>query len=594
MIHENQTQQILQKGKTVANEVLVQAMKEAQKQNKNLSDYLVDSHIISEKELYETLGKHFQVPFVDLANKQVEDEYLEMLPEAIAHSHQVVIFDATDQSVSVAMLDPDDLQIIDFIKKRVHCAVKPYITTPSGLSNVLKQYHRDIEDTFEAITEQIQPTLNQRIDLGKQTIQSKIETNKNEEDPNKLKELSKNLPVIKIVDTLLEYAIFENASDIHIEPSEKDVIVRYRVDGILKDVMTLPKSVQTGIIARIKVLSNLKLDEHRLPQDGRFKIESAKYKLSFRVSVIPVYDGEKIVLRLLDESKKIVSLEKIGLQLGPEHVVRQNIKKPHGMVLVTGPTGSGKTTTLYSILGILNSAKVNICTIEDPIEYRMQRTNQSQINPKIGFTFASGLRALLRQDPNIIMVGEIRDEETAEISAHAAMTGHLLLSTLHTNDAVGTLARLQEMGIPPYLVASMTNCIVAQRLVRILCPLCKKSMVLDEKSITQIKKQYNLPEILKTLQKEQEKTIHSLADVPFYKPTGCKACNQEGYKRRIGIFEVLEITPEVSRLILENKPKDILYKSAKQQGMISIVEDGFIKAARGITSIEEILRVTKE
>jgi type IV pilus assembly protein PilB len=395
---------------------------------------------------------------------------------------------------------------------------------------------------------------------------------------------------------MLEYAIFENASDIHIEPQENDLIVRYRIDGRLKQVMTLPKNTQSGIIARIKILSNLKIDEHRLPQDGRFTITSKDYKVAFRVSILPVYDGEKAVLRLLNESAQVLTLEQLGLQPRPLEILKRNIKKPHGIILVTGPTGSGKTTTLYTVLNILNKPEVNISTVEDPIEYRMPKINQSQVSPKIGFTFANGLRSLLRQDPNIIMVGEIRDNETAEIAANAAMTGHLVLSTLHTNDAVTALPRLGEMGVPSFLIASTTNILMAQRLVRKICLHCIQSYTLSKAAVEDLNKQFNVEYILKTL--EREGAIMSAAtpieSLLFYRGKGCKQCNHEGYKGRIGIYEILEVTHEVADLILNKGTTEDLRRAAQKQGMLTMAEDGFIKAKYGITTIEEVLRVTKE
>jgi len=374
------------------------------------------------------------------------------------------------------------------------------------------------------------------------------------------------------------------------------MIVRYRIDGILRNVMTLPKNVQSGIIARIKILSNLKVDEHRLPQDGRFKIATKEYKVSFRVSIIPTYGGEKIVMRLLPEKAQVLNLEQLGFQPGSLEIIKRNIAKPHGMVLVTGPTGSGKTTTLYTVLNMLNTPKVNILTIEDPIEYRMHHVNQSQVNPKIGYTFAGGLRAFLRQDPDIIMVGEIRDQETAEIAIHAAMTGHLVLSTLHTNDAPTTLPRLMEMGVPSFLVSSTTNVIIAQRLVRKICPNCIQSFNLDKQTIEELEKQLNIESILDTLQKE--KTIvdakKGLGSLLFYRGKGCKQCNNSGYKGRIGIYETLDITEQISEMILRKASRAELKEAAIKQGMLTIVEDGFIKAKNGITTIEEIMRVTKE
>lgn len=409
-------------------------------------------------------------------------------------------------------------------------------------------------------------------------------------------EFAKKPSVIKIVETLLEYAISKNASDIHVEPRENELLVRCRVDGILKEVMTLPKEMMAGIIARIKILSNLKIDEHQLPQDGRFKISKPQYEVSFRVSVFPVAEGEKIVLRLLREGGEMLTIEKLGLLPHQLEIVERNINRPYGMLLVTGPTGSGKTSTLYAFLNVLNTPKVNIITVEDPIEYRMEGVNQSQIKPKIGYTFAAGLRAILRQNPDIIMVGEIRDQETADIAINAAMTGHLVLSTLHTNDAAGALPRLLDMGVIPYLIGSTVNLIIAQRLVRKLCKKCIESYLLDKKMIRNIETTLKIKfdHIVDRLKLEKIITDEeSTESLRFFRSKGCKECT-EGYKGRTGIFEVLEVSKEISRLINERATAETIKQQAIKEGMITILEDGFAKAKQGITSIEEVLRVSKE
>jgi len=401
---------------------------------------------------------------------------------------------------------------------------------------------------------------------------------------------AEELPIIKIVDTLLKHAILQKASDIHIEPTEKEVIVRYRIDGILHDAMTLPKTAAAGIVARIKVLSNLKLDEHRLPQDGRFKIETEDYKYSVRVSVLPVFNGEKIVMRLLPESTKALTLEGLGFRGEALERVQENLRKPVGMILVTGPTGSGKTTTLYTMMEILNTPSVNISTIEDPIEYQMPRINQTQVNPKIGLTFANGLRALVRQDPDIIMVGEIRDTETARLAVNAALTGHLVLSTLHTNDAAGAIPRLIDMGVEPFLIASTLQVIIGQRLVRRLCQE-KERYKLAQAEIKEIKKYCDLDRILKILKEEKiVKPKAKVKDIEFCRPKETKGC-PEGYSGRIGIYEVLAVTETVKDLIVKRIPSEKISIQTKKEGMRTMVEDGFIKAAQGITSIEEVLRV---
>lgn len=576
MFTNGQLKNILEKAKILPAKEFESLAKRAADDGREVENYLTEKKVITTPALYEAAAAYFQVPFVNLKEQAIRKDVLLSIPEPIASTHNLIAFNSNSKEIEIAALDPEDLEIFEFIKKKSGLEPKIYLTTPEGIKEGLKQYHKTLKAELSYLTEEAEKKIGGE-----------------EED---LKKLAEDLPVVRIVDTLLEYAIFEDASDIHIEPEEKDVIVRYRVDGILHNVMLLPKNVQAGIIARIKILANLKVDEHRLPQDGRFKIAKEEYKVSFRVSIIPTFDGEKIVMRLLNEKAQVLTLEQLGLQPSGLEILKRNITKPHGMILVTGPTGSGKTTTLYTILNILNTPRVNISTVEDPIEYRMQHVNQSQVNPKIGFTFAIGLRALLRQDPDIVMVGEIRDEETGEIAVHAAMTGHLVLSTLHTNDAITTLPRLTEMGIPSYLIASTTNIIMAQRLVRKICPNCIQSYKLDAQTIEEMKKQLNIPHILEKMEKEKAITgaKKGLESLLFYRGKGCKRCNNQGYKGRIGIYETLEITEKVSDLILKKATVHEIKQAAEEQGMLTIVEDGFIKARNGITSIEEIMRVTKE
>ncbi|MEK7557618.1 MAG: GspE/PulE family protein [Patescibacteria group bacterium] len=574
MINDEQIKQILIKAEIVPMVEFDKLATDAKLSNKKITDYLIEKRILTNAILYESIANFFNIPFIDLNNQIIRKDVLMSIPEPIARTHQLIAFESDSKIIKIATLDPEDLEIFEFIKKKTNLEPEIYLTTPEKINEAIKQYHKSLSTEFKNISDK--------------------ETDADNEE--NLEKMATDLPIVRIVDTLLEYAIFEEASDIHIEPEKKNLIIRYRIDGILRNVMVLPKNAQLGVIARIKILANLKIDEHRLPQDGRFKISAKDYNISFRVSIIPTFDGEKIVLRLLNEKAQILTLEQLGFQPSSLAIVKKNISKPHGMILVTGPTGSGKTTTLYTVLNILNTPEVNIVTIEDPIEYRMPHVNQSQLNPKIGYTFAMALRAFLRQDPNIIMVGEIRDQETSEIAIHAAMTGHLVLSTLHTNDAVTTLPRLSDMGVPAFLVASTTNIIIAQRLVRKICPNCIQSFKLDKLIINELKQQLDITGIMETLQKE--KTIidakKGLEPLLFYKGKGCKQCNNSGYKGRIGIYEVLEITEELSELILKKANPLELKRQAIKQGMLTIVEDGFIKAKNGITTIEEIMRVTKD
>ena len=572
---------VLVGSKTFSKEDVAKYLAAAEGKNQELEDYLLNERLISEDSLYETVATAYQLPFVNNIKHQViRQDILLLVPEPLAQHYQIVAFDIEeDKAVRVVTTDPENLQAFEFLRKKTGHDIHVSLTTPATLKDLLKQYHKSLQAEFKSLT------TTKSTEEGKEVASGKG-----------LEELAEDLPVIRIVDTMLEYAIFEGASDIHIEPEETQVDVRYRIDGVLKSVMTLPKTVQAGVIARLKVLSNLKLDEHRLPQDGRFKIQTNEYNIAFRVSVLPTFDGEKIVLRLLNESGQVRPLDQMGMQQGPFEVLQTNIKKPHGMILVTGPTGSGKTTTLYTILNVLNKPEVNISTIEDPIEYRMPHVNQSQVNPKIGYTFANGLRALLRQDPNIIMVGEIRDNETAEIAVNAAMTGHLLLSTLHTNDAVTAMPRLADMGILPFLVASTTNMVMAQRLVRKICPYCIVSFNLDKAVLKELDAQFNLQTVLGMLisQGSVTKATKSFDKLLFYRGKGCKQCGHEGYRGRIGIYEVLNVTPEIGEAIVRKATTKELLAMARSQGMLTMVEDGFLKAKGGITSLEEVLRVTQE
>lgn len=574
MAHQQTIKKILEDNHMLTAEQLDGAVRQAAEKHISLQEELVSENLVSEQVLYETLATSLKLPYVDLTTQNVRRDILTLLPESIIQAHRVVPFDKTDKEVKLAMTDQDDLEIIDFIEKKTGLRALVHLTTPGSIQHALKQYRKGVHTELENM------------------VQANAEGSATEQD---LKQLAHDVPVIQLVNSMLEYAVFEGASDIHIEPTELDTIVRYRVDGVLRQAMKLPKKVHAGVVARIKILANLKIDEHRLPQDGRFKVKTDEYGVAFRVSILPVYDGEKIVLRLLNESAQVLSLEQLGFQPEVLDLVKRNITKPHGQIFVSGPTGSGKTTTLYTILSLLSTPKVNVSTIEDPIEYRMPGVNQTQVNPKIGMTFAAGLRSLLRQDPNIIMVGEIRDEETAEISAHSALTGHLVLSTIHTNDAVTVLPRLTEMGVPTFLIASTTNLIIAQRLVRKICQNCIQSYNLSQRAITELGKQIKVDFLIDTL--SQHGAIlkgQKVEELLFYRGGGCNQCNQEGYKGRMGIYEVLEMHDDLAKIIQENGTAEDLRKVAAQGGMLSMIQDGFLKAKAGITTIEEILRVTKE
>ena len=554
---------------------------EALKKKLTMEDLLVEKAIVDEEKLTQIAAAFYDVEYIDLRQiGEMRKDVLLLVPEPIARRHKVIAFAREGRKLNLAMIDPSDLQTSDAIKKKTDLQVIPFLMSKTSLDYGLKQYHTSLEAEFAKIVSKQEDT-SEKADA---TV------------ADKLKEMAQEIPVVRVVDTLLEYAIFERASDIHIEPMEKQVVVRYRIDGVLHDVMTLPKVIQPALIARIKVIGNLKIDEHRLPQDGRFKVEKDNYNISFRVSTIPVFDGEKVVMRLLDESAKAMSLEELGfLHRNLEYIVR-NVRKPHGALLVTGPTGSGKSTTLYSVLTMLNTKSINISTIEDPIEYRLEGVNQMQVNPKIGLTFAMGLRALLRQDPNVIMIGEIRDRETPEEAVHAALTGHIVLSTIHTNNASGALPRLLDIGVEPYLIASVVNAVVGQRLTRQICSDCKTEYKITADYEVDLKKDYNIDHLLKVMKDEKfiDAQVKSLTELTFYKGKGCEKCNHTGYRGRRGIYEVMEVTPSIQDLIMKQAPTNQIQDKAIDEGMILMWQDGFIKCIKGVTTIEEVVRVSKE
>lgn len=578
-VEQEQLKAFLLDGALVDKQALLDAENEAQKGNLKLEDVLVERKLLKEEELIKLKGYILGIPYVNLDKERISLDILQIIPEAIAKEHNIVAYKKTAHGLEVAMADPEDLQIIDFIKKKSDLVILPRLTTKSSIQNVLKQYQKSLKAEFGDIMKKDSP---------------KVAGQPTEVSAEELIKISQDLPVIRIVDALIKHAILQHASDIHVEPMEKEVIVRYRVDGLLHDAMVLPIQIHPAIIARIKVAANLKIDEHRLPQDGRFKTEQGDMKISIRVSILPVYDGEKIVMRLLFEDAEGYTLEGLGLRGQTLESVHRQIKKPHGMILVTGPTGSGKTTTLYTIMEILNTPGVNISTIEDPIEYRMPRINQTQVQAKVGLTFANGLRALVRQDPDIIMVGEIRDNETADLAVNAALTGHLVLSTLHTNSAAGALPRLLDMKVEPFLIASTTNVIVAQRLVRRLCAESREKYRLSKAEIEGLNKTTDLEIILKNLKAGRFVTPDATWEtINFYRPGNSPDC-VDGFKGRIGIYEVLTITDKMKELIEKQAPEGVVNEEAKKEGMISMLEDGFIKAVQGITTIEEVLAATQE
>lgn len=559
------------------------AEKEINENETNLGKILINQGKLTEDDLRRMQAYILGIPFVDLKSEKLPFEVLSLIPEPIARNHNIVAFKKTDSSLEVAMLDTEDLTAIDFIKKKVGLKILPRLTDAESMKSAILQYQKSLKAEFgDLIAEDVSSLKNIPDENGGAELGS--------ED---LKKLADDIPMIRIVDTLLKHAILQNASDIHIEPQEAQLLVRYRIDGLLHDAMILPKNMAPSIAARIKVLSSLKLDEKRLPQDGRFKIDSDGEKVSFRVSTLPTYYGEKIVMRLLRENVSGFTLEHLAFHGEGLERIHRAVKSTTGMILTTGPTGSGKTTTLYTILDILNTPDVNISTIEDPIEYQMKRVNQTQVRPEIGLTFSSGLRTLVRQDPDIIMVGEIRDNETASLAVNASLTGHVVLSTLHTNSAAGAVPRLMDMKVEPFLIVSTINIIIGQRLVRKLGDQ-KEKYFLSKPEIATLGKSINLDKVLAVL--KEEKIIAKGDDwdkVPFWRLK--KDVNpDDGFSGRSGIHEILKVSPAIKEIILKSGTSDAIQKVAEEEGMLTMMEDGIFQAVQGYTTIEEVLRVISE
>jgi type II secretory ATPase GspE/PulE/Tfp pilus assembly ATPase PilB-like protein len=541
--------------------------KEASRMSQDLVELLVSRGIMTRDYFYNILAQYLGVERADLTTRLINEEVLKRLPADLARQKRAVIFNQEkDGALDAAMEDPNDLGAIEFLERYLKARIKPFLATKDDLDKGFAVYSRQlVEDFRKAILESIQASL-----------QTKAEG---------LEEAASQAPIVAILDNFLFYAIASRASDIHLEILEDGILTRFRIDGVLHEVIRMPKEIHPALTARIKLLGGLKLDEHLKPQDGRFRYKAAAELIDVRVAAMPTIFGEKTELRLLPATQKPLSLEELGMLEDIRKIAEENIKKTYGMILVCGPTGCGKTTTLYSILNMLNKPEVNVITIEDPIEYNIKYINQTQVNPQAGISFANGLRAILRQDPNIIMVGEIRDEETAEIAVHAALTGHLVLSSLHTNDAATAVPRLIDMKIPAFLVSAVLNVVIAQRLVRKICLKCVESFIPPAELMASLKRQLE----------ELGLADHFRTPKALYRGRGCAVCGNSGYFGRLGIFEALNIDEEIRKLIISaDFSLDGLKELAKKKGMLTMFEDGLRKAELGMTTIEEVLRVIRE
>ncbi|MBT7007124.1 type II/IV secretion system protein [Candidatus Falkowbacteria bacterium] len=560
MINNKHLAKAIIKAKLLDKKDVKHHLEQAEAQEVSLYNLLLEEKAITKEALNPVIAKYYDVNLIDLAKTNIDVEILKIIPEVVAQKHQAVSFAKDQNGLHIATCNIDDKEFFEHLKKKNGQNIIVYFTDPDSIRMSIKKYHQNENEEFGSLIQNV--------------IDHYQSNNEN------------SLPVIKIVNRLLKLAYSNKSSDIHIEPYEENVLVRFRIDGMLHDIAEIPLKLQELIATRIKILSRLRTDEHRAAQDGKLKFDCDNKKIDVRVSIVPVVHGEKIVMRLMSEKSRQYDIETLGFRKEDLKIIKENIKRPWGMTLATGPTGSGKTTTLYSILKKLNKREVNISTIEDPVEYDMDGINQIQVNKKTDLTFSTGLRAIVRQDPDIIMVGEIRDEETAKIAINSAMTGHLVLSTLHTNDAGTTLPRLIDMGIQPFLVSSTINIVVAQRLVRKICPKCGYKTTLNEEILKLLKKELS-DELIKKYKLDDPNT-------QFTYGKGCDACNKTGYQGRLGIYEILQMNDEIKKLIMENANASTVQKKAIEMGMLPMIEDGILKVIDGLTTIDEIIRETQE
>jgi len=567
-ISADQLKRLLVEQELITPERFDELYQEAERKSQSIIDVMVSEKIVERGYLSDLIAKTLGVPRADFSSQGIEKDVVQLLTEDVARQRQVIVFNKEpDGTYDVAMIDPSDLETREFLAQRLNGKIKPFLASAEDLNRGFSVYGYELGQDFKKLISE-----NVRASLMNQA--------------KNVQEAAAELPIVGIVDNILSYALASRASDIHIEILEESTFIRYRIDGILYQIMDITKAVHPGIVARLKLLSGLKLDEHFAPQDGRFRYQLGNQQIDVRVSTMPTFYGEKVEMRLLESSQKPLSLEELGMSPELAALVTENLKKSYGMFISCGPTGSGKTTTLYALMNMLNRPEVNVTTVEDPIEYNMRYVNQTQINAQAGVTFASGLRALLRQDPNIIMVGEIRDDETADIAVQAALTGHLLLSSLHTNDAPTAIPRFFDMKIPPFLVSSVLNLVLAQRLVRKICPLCIYSYDADA----------SIAATLETQLKENGIDPKSVTiPTTLYHGKGCSSCGMTGYRGRLAIYEALEVDEKMKALIVNPEfDLEAVRARARESGMKTMFEDGLQKVQVAQTTLEEVLRVIRE
>lgn len=556
VITDDQLYSLLKENEYLTEDQLKQAKEKAESEKISLYDAIIDKDYISDDNLGRIVAEFLKLPFINLLKTAIPQNIVSIIPEHMAHKKSIIAFEESETQLKVATSRPEDEEVVAFIKQKVQKQVSVHFATAKDIANTFRLYKKQLQEEFNEL-------LKQELNIAHH-------------------ERLKDAPIAKLVDMLVEYAYYNKASDIHIEPRITDSLTRFRIDGVLHDVLVLPKDLHSQLITRIKILAKIPTDEHLSAQDGKMRVPLQEEQLDVRVSIIPVVQGEDAVLRLLSSKTRQYSLSDLGTSDKDLAKIKEAYQKPYGMILVTGPTGSGKTTSIYSILKILNIRDKNIATIEDPVEYEIKGITQIQVNPKTNLTFADGLRSILRQDPDIIFVGEIRDEETADIAINSAMTGHLVLSTLHTNDAATALPRLIDMKIEPFLVASCINVIIGQRLVRRICDTCRVSYTIQK---DELEKHFPTSLIAKYFGKTKE--------VRLYRGKGCDVCHLTGYLGRVGLFEVLDVTNDIQKLITNKEDSDVIEQKAIKNGMITMFEDGLAKVQDGVTTIAEVIRATK-
>jgi type IV pilus assembly protein PilB len=585
---QKKIEELLVSGGLLTAEQLEKAKVEAAKVPQSLLAYIAEENLVGEEDLTKVSAQVLGVPYANLTKINVTDEIAKLLPRDLASDYMAAPFGMQANKLAMGMLDPGNLQAVDFLTRKIGRTLAVYMVSQSSVQHIIDQMRSDVAADLSAA-----------ISGPKVGVESEKATAAT--SAKNLQTLVQDAPITRALNAILDYAAQSRASDIHIEPREKELKIRYRVDGILRETMTLPKSIEPALISRIKILSNLRIDEHRVPQDGQFQIQAGGQEVDLRIAIAPVVWGEQVVIRLLEKDAGMLTLSALGFRGRSFRLISEGIHRPHGMTLATGPTGSGKSTTLYAIVQEIKDSSINIVTLEDPVEYKMDGINQIQVNPDVGLTFASGLRSILRQDPNVVLVGEIRDKETADLAVQAALTGHVVLSTLHTNNAAGVLPRLLDMNIEPFLITSTINTVIGQRLVRELCEKCKEpfeTTVVETKSVHDVLTGI-LPESEEGMAKAKEdlgyESLPMLNSEKFklWKAVGCSDCIG-GYKGRIGIQEVFVMSPAMERLLAQHATTSEVQKQAQDDGMITMKQDGYLKALNGTTTLEEVARVAAD